>query len=91
VAGHDRCWGHKGTIRCWVWSTRAIKLTSVVSNQTTVSLRRCLYSSATDTFWAKGAVEQGLQNEGGNTRMQGQLGHRDDNAELKNADSDLAG
>jgi hypothetical protein len=39
----------------------------------------------------KGATEQGSQNEGGNTSMQGQLGHRDQNAELKNADSDLSG
>jgi len=39
----------------------------------------------------KGAVEQDSQNEGGNTSMQGQLGHRDQNAELKNADSDLSG
>src|SRR5580704_19621602 len=33
----------------------------------------------------KGAVEQDSENEGGNTSMQGQLGHRDQNAELKNA------
>jgi hypothetical protein len=39
----------------------------------------------------KGAVEQDSQNEGGNISMQGQLGHRDENAELKNADSDLSG
>ena len=41
----------------------------------------------------KGATEQDPQNqgEGGNTNMQGQLGHRDENAELKNADSDLSG
>ncbi len=39
----------------------------------------------------KGAVEQDTQNQGGNTSMQGQLGHRDDNAELKDADSDLPG
>ena len=39
----------------------------------------------------KGAVEQDSQNEGGNTSMQGQLGHRDENAELKTADSDLSG
>ena len=39
----------------------------------------------------KGAVEQDSKDEGGNTSMQGQLGHRDDNAELKNADSDLPG
>jgi hypothetical protein len=37
----------------------------------------------------KGATEQNPQNEGegGNTSMQGQLGHRDENADLKNADS----
>jgi hypothetical protein len=41
----------------------------------------------------KGATEQNPQNqgEGGNTSMNGQLGHRDENAELKNADSDLSG
>ena len=35
----------------------------------------------------KGATEQNPQNqgEGGNTSMKGQLGHRDENAELKNA------
>jgi len=37
----------------------------------------------------KGTTEQDPQSEGqaGNTSMQGQLGHRDENAELKNADS----
>jgi hypothetical protein len=39
----------------------------------------------------KGAMEQDSQNQGGNTSMQGQLGHRDEDAELKNADSDLSG
>jgi hypothetical protein len=39
----------------------------------------------------KGAVEQDQQNEGGNTSMSGQLGHRDDDVELKNSDSDLSG
>ena len=39
----------------------------------------------------KGATEQDPQNQGGNTSMQGQLGHRDEDAELKNADSNLAG
>jgi hypothetical protein len=39
----------------------------------------------------KGAVEQDQDNQGGNTSMNGQLGHRDENAELKNADSDLSG
>lgn len=40
---------------------------------------------------SKGAVEQDSQNEGGNTSMQGQLGHRDEDAELKDADADLSG
>ena len=31
----------------------------------------------------KGAVEQDQENEGGNTSMSGQLGHRDEDAELK--------
>jgi hypothetical protein len=39
----------------------------------------------------KGAVEQDAQNQGGNTSMQCQLGHGDENTELKNADSDLSG
>lgn len=39
----------------------------------------------------KGATEQDSQNQGGNTSMQGQLGHRDEDAELKNSDSDLSG
>ena len=39
----------------------------------------------------KGATEQDSQNQGGNTSMQGQLGHREEDAELKNADSDLPG
>ena len=38
-----------------------------------------------DQDWTKGALEQDSQNEGGNTSMQGQLGHRDEDAELKNA------
>jgi len=39
----------------------------------------------------KGALEQDQQNQNGNTSMQGQLGHRDEDAELKDADSDLSG
>jgi len=37
----------------------------------------------------KGAVEQDQQNKGGNTSMQGQLGHRDQDSQLKNADTDF--
>jgi hypothetical protein len=39
----------------------------------------------------KGATEQDPQNEGGNTNLQGQLGHRDEDVELKNSDSNLSG
>ena len=39
----------------------------------------------------KGAMEQDQQNQAGNTSMQGQLGHRDEDVELKNADADLSG
>jgi hypothetical protein len=46
---------------------------------------------STDQDRGKGAVEQDQNNEGGNTSMSGQLGHRDEDAELKNADSDLSG
>jgi hypothetical protein len=40
---------------------------------------------------SKGATEQDQQKAGGNTGMQGQLGHRDEDAELKDADADLPG
>jgi hypothetical protein len=39
----------------------------------------------------KGAMEQDQQNQGGNTSMQGQLGHRDEDEDLKDADADLSG
>jgi hypothetical protein len=39
----------------------------------------------------KGATEQDQTNEGGNTSMQGQLGHRDEDVDLKDADSNLPG
>ena len=39
----------------------------------------------------KGAMEQDQKNQGGNTSMSGQLGHRDEDVELKSADSDLSG
>ena len=44
-----------------------------------------------DQDQGKGAVEQDQKNQGGNTSMNGQLGHRDEDAELKSADSDLSG
>ena len=39
----------------------------------------------------KGAMDEDKQSQGGNTSIQGQLGHRDENVELKNADPNLAG
>jgi len=39
----------------------------------------------------KGATEQDENHRDGNTGMQGQLGHRDEDAELKDADSGLPG
>lgn len=44
-----------------------------------------------DQDQGKGAVEQDQKNQGGNTSMYGQLGHREQDTELKNADSDLSG
>ena len=48
----------------------------------------------TDQDSGKGAVEDDQQDpnhEIGNTSMQGQLGHRDKDSELKDADSNLPG
>jgi hypothetical protein len=54
---------------------------------------KAFMDKSNDQDRGKGATEQNPQNqgEGGNTSMQGQLAHRDENAELKNADSDLSG
>jgi hypothetical protein len=52
--------------------------------------RTPIYKSE-DQDHAKGAVEQDQNNQGGNTSMNGQLGHRDEDVELKGADSDLSG
>jgi len=40
---------------------------------------------------SKGATEQDSETEDGNTSMQGQLGHRDQDADIKDADSDQPG
>jgi hypothetical protein len=50
-------------------------------------------NKSSDQDRGKGATEQNPQNqgEGGNSSMSGQLGHRDEDKELKNADSDLSG
>jgi hypothetical protein len=41
--------------------------------------KRASVDKSEDQDRGKGAVEQDSQNEGGNTSMQGQLGHRDEN------------
>lgn len=56
-----------------------------------VERRKKSMEKSQDQDRGKGAVEQDSQNQGGNISMQGQLGHRDEDAELKNADSDLSG
>jgi hypothetical protein len=38
---------------------------------------------------SKGAVEQDESNQGGNTSLQGQLGHRDQDPMLKSSDTDF--
>jgi len=40
---------------------------------------------------SRSETEQDQQNQGGNASMQGQLGHRDEDEELKDADADLSG
>jgi hypothetical protein len=52
---------------------------------------RSLYGKIEDQDRGKGAMEEDKQSQGGNTSMQGQLGHRDEDVGLKNADSNLAG
>jgi hypothetical protein len=42
-----------------------------------------------DQDCSKGAVEQGKKSQAGNTSLQGQLGHRDQDPMLKSADTDF--
>jgi hypothetical protein len=49
-----------------------------------------LWKNRKDQDRGKGAMEEDKQSQGGNTSMQGQLGQRDEDVELKNADSNLA-
>ena len=62
-----------------------------VENVIVVRRKKALMDKSRDQDRGKGATEQDSQNQGGNTSMQGQLGHRDDHKELKNADHELAG
>jgi hypothetical protein len=59
---------------------------SAITEQEKVSMDK-----STDQDQGKGAMEQDQKNQDGNTSMQGQLGHRDKDEELKGADADLPG
>jgi hypothetical protein len=52
---------------------------------------KAIRDESRDQDRGKGATEQDSQNEGGNTSMQGQLSHREEDEELKKADRDLPG
>jgi hypothetical protein len=58
---------------------------------TIVEQEKAPMDKSKDQDRGKGAMEQDQQNQGGNTSMQGQLGHRDEDEELKDADADLGG
>lgn len=48
-------------------------------------------SHTDDQDRGKGAVEQEANDDPGNTSLEGQLGHREKDEELKDADSNLPG
>ena len=56
-----------------------------------IDQEKAFMDKSKDQDRGKGAMEQDQQNQGGNTSMQGQLGHRDEDEELKDADADLSG
>ena len=64
---------------------------STLAPSRTVDQEKAPLEKSKDQDRGKGAMEQNRQNEGGNTSMQGQLGHRDEDEELKDADADLGG
>jgi len=69
----------------------ATVLRSTLAPSGVVDQERAAMEKSKDQDRGKGAMEQDQQNEGGNTSMQGQLGHRDEDEELKDADADLGG
>ena len=66
-------------------------LKSTLAPSAIVDQEKARMEKSKDQDRGKGAMEQDQQNEGGNTSMQGQLGHRDEDEELKDADADLGG
>jgi hypothetical protein len=65
--------------------------TSLAVLKPIVEQEKASMDKSKDQDRGKGAMEQGQRDHGGNTSMQGQLGHRDEDVELKDADSNLAG
>jgi hypothetical protein len=53
--------------------------------------RKSIGTNTRDQDKNKGATEENQNGEDGNAGMQNQLGHRDETAELKDADSGLPG
>jgi hypothetical protein len=53
--------------------------------------KKASVDNAGDQDRSKGEEDQDSQNDGRNTSLQGQLGHRGESTELKDADSDLSG
>jgi hypothetical protein len=51
---------------------------------------RLSYEKIEESRSGKSAMEQDQENRGGNRSMPGQLGHRDEDVELKDADPNLA-
>ena len=60
--------------------------TNVLGRPEPQSTHRRIMARASDQDQGKGAEEQDHDNQGGNTSMQGQLGHRDQDELLKDAD-----
>jgi hypothetical protein len=69
----------------------AIELNGSWKGECVVDQEKAFMDKSKDQDRGKGAMEQDQQNQGGNTSMQGQLGHRDEDEELKDADADLSG
>jgi hypothetical protein len=73
------------------WPYREGHLKVAFSFDHALSAGEAYMDKSNDQDRGKGAAERDQKNEGGNSSMPGQLGHRDEDEELKNADSGLSG
>lgn len=73
------------------WPYREGHLKVAFSFDHALSAGEAFMDKSNDQDRGKGAAERDQKNEGGNSSMPGQLGHRDEDEELKNADSGLSG